>query len=196
MSSPAEPKRRRLDDDPTSSNGVSFVAQDVLENASSKLKTEPATGRDDAGLHARLEVALERQKVASNAVKEAQAALQSAKDEEKNARLQIRAKGEVEYDSLLFVGNDGLSAALAFLTLPELGRSERVCRAFRMLSLSLWASIERKLMLPNKSASEDAKTRLIRHHVASLHGDSSRMFLNIRIQTTYAKDALTSRLNC
>ena len=163
MSSPAEPKRRRLDDDSTSLAGVSFVAQDVSENASSKTPATEGDADEGADLHAQLKVAVERRK-------EAQDALQRAKHEEESARIRLRIKGEVEFDSLIFVGNDGLSAALAYLTMSELARSELVCRTFRKLSLSssrLWTSIEKKQRLSNKSASEDARTRVIRYHVAS-----------------------------
>ena len=94
MSSPAEPKRRRLDDDLASSSGVSFVAQDVSENASAKTKAEPAitdtcTALNDADggsePHARLKAALERQT-------EAQDAFLRAKDEEASNSCQRRSR--------------------------------------------------------------------------------------------------------
>ena len=81
MSSPAEPKRCRLDDDSTSLAGVSFVAQDVSEEKET-METDPTVAGDadgDADLHAQLKVAVERRK-------EAQADLDEAKERSARAK--------------------------------------------------------------------------------------------------------------
>ena len=225
MSSPAKPKRRRLGDDSTVSAGVSFVAQDVSENVQSKAK-EKATAGDAAGddLHAKLKASLERQKVASNAVKEvedgisnssnelydrlatereeleakysaarrdleakhvaaraehlrvwipkrhqAYSAMEKTNEEVLRVRDLYRKKGGIEFDSLLFVGNDGIMAVLRFLTAREVGRSQFICRTFRDLlsqNSSLWESVDHS-MHNRSTASEDARANVVRHHVVS-----------------------------
>ena len=249
MSSPAEPKRRRLDDDSTSSTGVSFVAQDVSENASSKLKTEPATGGDadeDVDLHAQLKVAVERRKEAQAGLKtlsskEVEAKnwldhqmsfemrelkrehneeerelkrkhdeelrqlytrqkadrrnldakhetdraehdniwvpkfegcntkLEKRKTTEMTIRSEIRERGQTEADSLLVVGNDGITAILPFLTAPELGRYEMTCRALKRLSQGSahWGYLEKYQSVMKRSSASTARMRVVRYHEAS-----------------------------
>ena len=197
-----------------SSAGVSLATQEeVSESASSKTKTEPTTTGDAAGLHARLEVALERQRAAWKALKEVEDGLSNEREELEAkytaARRELEAKhvaaraehkrawkpklaeacndvakttgevvrvrdqyhkrGEVEFDSLLVVGNDGIAAILPFLTLLELGRCEITCRTFKVLSQDSahWEYIEKCLPVIKRSSASNARTRVVRHHAAS-----------------------------
>lgn len=85
------------------------------------------------------------------------------------AREELHKNGEVEFDSLLSVGNDGIMAVMRFLFTLEIGRSQFICRTFRDLlsqNSSLWESADRS-MRNRSSAVEDARANVVRYHVAS-----------------------------
>ena len=299
MSSPAEPKRRRLDDDVASSAGVSFVAQDVSEEKET-METDTTVAGDadgDADLHAQLKVAVERRKEAQADLDEAkersarakddlertidderrkletsqgelyakqeaarkemhskhsealsklcdehkaerralsmrqdaeekeliakqnsarreldaksnadrrkfnetqdaarrdlsakheasqseydrlwtprlenvQSCFEKTRNEELLIRAGIRERGQIESDSLLVVGNDGIAAVLPFLTAPELGLCEVTCRVLKMLSQGSahWEYLGKFQSATNRSSASDARTRVVRYYAAS-----------------------------
>lgn len=95
--------------------------------------------------------------------------LEKRKAAEMTIRSEIRERGQTEADSLLAVGTDGIAAVLPFLTVLELGRCEITCRAFKMLlqDPAPWSQIEKYQPVTNRSSASDARSRIIRYHIAS-----------------------------
>ena len=93
---------------------------------------------------------------------EFQRKLAEARARTKEARKCIRAAGEAEFDSLLFIGPDSLSHVLTFLDLIGLGRCERVCKVIKTAAKLAWESYEERHVGTNISAISDARVRVNR----------------------------------
>ena len=85
--------------------------------------------------------------------------LAEARSRTQEARKSIRAAGEAEFDSLLFIGPDSLSHVLTFLDLIGLGRCERVCKVIKTAAKLAWESYEERHVGRNVSAISDVRVR-------------------------------------
>ena len=99
-------------------------------------------------------------------IQAAQQKLQDFKAKEEAARRDIRAGGEVEFDSLLVVGNDSIMHILGYFDVKALCRCEMVCKAFHRLSAEGWKDLDKRAG-PNKSIVDSPKQRCVRYASAS-----------------------------
>ena len=92
--------------------------------------------------------------------------LTEARARTKEARQCIRAAGEAEFDSLLFIGPDSLSHVLRFVSIQSLGRCERVCKVIKTAAKLAWESYEERHVGRNISSISDVRVRTNRLFMA------------------------------
>ena len=92
--------------------------------------------------------------------------LAKAQSRTEEARKCIRAAGEAEFDSLLFIGPDSLSYVLTFLGIQSLGRCEQVCKPIKLAAKLAWEAYEERHVGRNVSAISDVRVRANRLFMA------------------------------
>lgn len=83
------------------------------------------------------------------------------------ARAVIRSKGDIELDSLLFIGADLISKVLLYLQPLAMTQLELVCKSFRSASTSCWLEMDSNVSECDRLDLQCKKTRAIYYWVAS-----------------------------
>ena len=94
------------------------------------------------------------------------------------ARAAIRSKGNIETDSLLFIGADLISKVLLYLQPLSMTQLELVCKSFRSASTSCWLEMDSNVSERDRLDLQCKKTRAIYYWVASKFAEKKAKYLS------------------